>query len=159
MSADMSRPDVTLRFHLTGIAIALAVILYVVWEASQHGCTSFRIGRETMAITVAHQQNNVMAYYYTVKGRTVVRVARTHFRDGGGWWPPQFQLVRGADPNVVAVIERDNPQSILILYDNASGASWPADVVGVGEDLLARFASSSGKGYSISLTKDPNEDR
>lgn len=159
MLTDMSRPDVTLRFHLVGIAIALAVILYVVWEAGRHGCTSFRIGGETMAITVTHAQNNVLAYYYTVKSPTAVRVARTHFRDGGGWWPPQFQLIRGADPNVVAVIERDDPQSILILYDNGSGASWPADVAGVGEDLLARFARSSGKGYRISLTKDPNEER
>jgi hypothetical protein len=153
----MSRADVTLRFHLTGIAIALAVILYVVWEAHCHGRTSFSIGRETMSITVTEEQNKLLAYYYAVRGEKVVRVARTHFRDGGGWWPPQFQLIRGADPNVVAVIERDNPQAVLILYDNANGTSWPADTADVGQGLLGRFSGHSGRGYYISITSDEKD--
>jgi hypothetical protein len=156
-AADMSRVDVTMRFHLTGIAIALAVILYVVWEASCHGRTSFRMGRETMAITVTEASNRVLSYYYTVSSRKELRVARTHFRDGGGWWPPQFQLISGADPNVVAVIERDDPQAVLILYDNASGTSWPADTADIGQGLLGRFSGQSGRGYHISITDQEKE--
>lgn len=153
----MSRPDVTLRFHLIGIALALAVILYVVWEAGCHGRTSFRIGREIMSITVTEEANKVLAYYYMVRSQKEVKVARTHFRDGGGWWPPQFQLISGADPNIVAVIERDDPQAVLILYDDASGASWPADAADVGQELLDRFSGHGGRGYHISITDDEKE--
>jgi hypothetical protein len=149
----MSRADVTLRFHLVGIALALCVILYVVWEAEQHGRTSFRMGREKMSITVAEQEG-ALAWYYTVTGEKILRVARTHFRDGGGWWPPRFQLVWGADPNVAAVIEREDPLSILVLYDNSNGASWPAEPTETGEHLLARFIGSGHRGYHISIADD-----
>jgi hypothetical protein len=152
----MRRPDVTLRFHFIGIMVALAVILYVVWEASQHGRTRFAIGDDTMAITVTEEKGGLLAYYYAVRRADVTMVPKTHFRDGGGWWPPQYKLMRGADPDVVAVTERDDPRAVLILYDTAAGRSWPADANDAGSELLARFSGRSGKGYYMSGLTEPN---
>jgi hypothetical protein len=157
----MSRPDTTIRFHLIGISLALAVIFYVVWEASLHGRTSFRLGRDTMSITVTEPVEHTLAYYYAVRRDSEVRVPKTHFRDGGGWWPPHFKVIRGADPNIVGIVEDGDPQTVLILYDGAGGASWPAETTAVGEQLLQRFigSGSRGKGYYIKAIDEEKADK
>jgi hypothetical protein len=146
-----------LRFHLTGMAVALAVILYVMWQVSLHGAAQFRVGEGRLVITVTEGKDRVIAYHYQVRRGQSVRVVKTHFWDRGGFWPPEFRLVKGADPNVVGVIEDGQPQTLLILYDVSRGLSWPADdSTETGMELLGRF-SGSRSGYSLERIADSNE--
>jgi len=145
----MKKAKISIRFHLIGIAISLAVILYVVWEASRHGETTLYFGDEKMKITAKERGYDIVAYYYEVWRGDELRAAKAHFRDGGGWWPPQYGLIAGADANVVAVTERGEPQVLLVLYDRVSGEAWPGDDMTAGERLLAKFVGQTGKPYRL----------
>jgi hypothetical protein len=145
----MVQEKADIRFHLVGMGLALTVILYVVWEASRHGERQFSVGEDRIVITAREKKGGVVAYYYEVVRAKEVRVVRTHFRDGGGWWPPQFKLVNGADVNVVGVVEWNEPQVLLVLYDVGSGRSWPADDDATGTRLLVSFAGIERRGYTM----------
>ena len=153
----MKKAKISIRFHLTGIAISLAVILYVVWEASRHGEATLHFGDEKMRITAKEQEDDIVAYYYEVWRGEELRAAKAYFRDAGGWWPPQYRLIEGADANVVAVTERGEPQVLLVLYDRASGEAWPGDDMGAGERLLAKFVGRTGKPYRLEAREEDEE--